>query len=176
MAVGAKLSSQRFALLHKTVSLVWPQCSVLPASQCVSQRTRHDLTVQQVTGGGGGHLMNHGTRGICGLFANVAESGLLWPHCGSFNRILLGACSLRGRMGWLNEMESAQQALKGSSRVAASVIRGQTHQHSEHGAARSSEQRPATVHGAETHCTLVDSILGFLTVAVGSHDLTLTAV
>lgn len=78
------------------------QC--LARSQCVSQRNGHDLTVQQVAGGGekeggGGHLMNHDMRGNCGLFANVAESGLLWLHCGSFNRILLGACSLRGRMG-----------------------------------------------------------------------------
>lgn len=71
-------------------------------------------------------------------------------------------------------MESAQRALKGRSRVAASVIRGQTHQHSEHGAAWSSEQRPATVRGAETHCALVDCIPGFLTLAVGSQDLTLT--
>lgn len=79
------------------------QC--LAHSQCVSQRNRHDVTVQQVAGGGGEqegggrHLMNHGMRGNRGLFANVAESGLLWPRCGSFNRILFGACSLRGRMG-----------------------------------------------------------------------------
>lgn len=92
--------------------------------------------------------MNHDMRGNCGPVANVAESGLL---CGSFRRILLGAGSLRGRMGRgrLNEMESARRALKGRSRVAASAIQGQTHQHSEHGAARSSEQRPAAVHGAE---------------------------
>lgn len=69
-------------------------------------------------------------------------------------------------------MESAQRALKGRSRVAASVIRGQTHQHSEHGAARSSEQRPAAVRGAETHCAPRRLYSWFLTVAVGSHDLT----
>lgn len=40
--------------------------------------------------------MNHDVRGNCGPVANVAESGLL---CGSFKRILLGAGSVRGRMG-----------------------------------------------------------------------------
>lgn len=107
---------------HSTATC--PQVSVCHRETDMIWRCNKSLVVVESGGGEGVHLMNHDMRGSCGLFANVAESGLLWPHCGSFNRILFGACSLRGRMGSLNELESAQRALKGRSRVAASVIRG----------------------------------------------------